>query len=168
MRDIFCGKHCGGKRWGTICFYCLLVFAAIFLVAQAVSPSVKTLALNQFHLKQKSFKIFAAIHFIPPMYSFANEVWYTHDLVDFDEIEQNSSPQSEIIHIWLNHYPLRFVTNSIIHRGRFFFQEKPQYVYVRSKFTNITARTVYELQRDPQGLVMKRIELAERNEEVEE
>lgn len=151
-------KFNDGKHWTTTCIYLLIIVVAIFLIAQVFSIRVKRTVLNQFHLNQQSFKMFAAIHFIPPMYSFANEVWYTHRLVDFSEIEKNSTSKPEIIHYWVNHYPLRFVTFSIFGRRRFFLQQRPQYIYVRSKYMNVTLKSIYELQQSPRGLVMKKIE----------
>ena len=146
------------KHPGTTCFYLLIAAAAIFLLAQAFSVDIRKLALNQFHLRHKSFPTFAAIHFVPPMYSFANEVWYTHRLVDFSELESGNFPESELIHSWFNHYPLRFVSNSYLGRKMFFAEEKPQYLYVSSRYMNENLRTVYELRKNSGTLFLKRIE----------
>lgn len=149
------------RYWGTGIVYLLLSAAALFLAAQTLFTPVKRTVLNQFHLKQKSFVTFALVHFIPPMYSFANEVWYAQELRDFQEIESGALPASETAHFWFNHYPLRLVTFSGIPRQYYFEQADPQFIYVRSKFMDQTARTVYQLKKDGKRLIMQRIETEE-------
>ena len=146
------------KYWGTRGLYLLIALSSLFLIAQAYSEKIGEIALKQFHLRQNSFLTFAAVHFIPPMYSFTNEIWYAHTLTDFVNMENNLSANNAVTHFWFNHYPLRFVTFSIFSRKIFFQEHRPQYVYVRSKYNSLTLRTIYELILKPQGLVMKRIE----------
>jgi len=146
------------KHWGTIGFYLLMIVSAMFLIAQTCSSKVGKIVLKQFHLRQNSFLTFSVVHFIPPMYSFTNEVWYAHTLTDFEKMRNNPSSNNSSIHFWFNHYPLRFVTFSIFSRKMFFQEQKPQYVYVQSKYNDLTLRTIYELIPGPQGLMMKRVE----------
>ncbi len=122
----------------------MLAFASLVLLAQPFSTVVQNVRLKQFHLQQDSFPLFAVNHFIPPMYSFANEIWYTNKLVDFAEIESQEGA-ADVFHYWLNHYPTRFVSFDIIGRQKFFDDDPPRYLYVRSKYRDSAWRTIYEL-----------------------
>ena len=137
------------KFWGTAVFYRLLILAAVYLVVLVFSTGVKTVSLKEFHLKQDNFGVFALVHFIPPMYSFANEVWYSQELVDFSTIVSRPG----VPHFWFNHYPLRFVTFGAP-REFFFQQAGPQYVYVRSRYMGHALESIYELKRTSRGIVM--------------
>lgn len=139
------------KYWGTTCFYALLLIVSSVLISKCVSDKIKTVFLNQFHLKQPNFLLFAAVHFIPPMYSFANEFWYSHQLIDFDLMEKNKKTSQSVLYLWINHYPLRIVTFNLL-RPVFFNQEGPQYVYLRSRFMNKTIRSIYQLQNHDSSL----------------
>lgn len=135
------------KHWGTHTFYALLAFVAIVLFSKFISDKAKVVFLNQFHLKQSSFPLFAAAHFIPPMYNFANEFWYSHQLIDFAQMENNTMPAKNVMHFWVNHYPLRIITFNLL-RSFYFTQKDSQYIYVRSRFMNLTLRSIYRLQNN--------------------
>lgn len=139
------------KYWGTTCFYALLMLVATVLLGKCVSDQVKKVFLKQFHLEQTSFPLFAAVHFIPPMYSFANELWYSHQMLDFEVMERNNSTTNEVLYLWVNHYPLRIVTFNLL-RPIYVNQEKPQYIYLRSRFMNLTLRSLYQLQKNDNEL----------------
>ncbi len=141
--------HDKRRHWGTGVFYGLLILAAVYLVALVFSSGVKTVSLKEFHFKQDNFTIFALVHFIPPMYSFANEVWYSRELVDFKTIVS----QPGVEHFWFNHYPLRFVTFGMP-REFFFCQTGQQYVYVRSRYMGHALESIYELKRTSRGIVL--------------
>jgi len=144
-------RFCQNKYWGTTCFYALLLIISSVLISKCVSDKIKTVFLNQFHLKQPNFSLFAAVHFIPPMYSFANEFWYSHQMLDFEVMEKNKSTTNEVLYLWVNHYPLRIVTFNLL-RPIYFNQEKPQYIYLRSRFMDKTIRSIYQLQRQASSL----------------
>lgn len=144
--------QCGRKHWGTGFFYGGLFLAAAYLVTLALCPIVKDVSLRQFHLKQKCFAVFALVHFVPPMYSFANEVWYAQELADFNAIASRPG----VMHFWFNHYPLRFVTFGAP-RKYFFRQTGPQYVYVRSRYMGHTLKSIYELKRGSKGIYLIRL-----------
>lgn len=139
-------------------FYVLLAFAAVILLAQPFSPAVQRIRLKQFHLQQESFGLFALMHFVPPMYSFANEIWYTDRLADFHEIESQEDTTEETLHYWLNHYPTRIVSFSTFGRQKFFDTAGRHYLYLRSRYRDTTLRTVYELRRDGSRLSLMLVE----------
>lgn len=139
-------KFLHNKHWGTACFYVLLLAVSIVLLSKCISDKVKTVFLKQFHLEQSSFPLFATVHFIPPMYSFANEFWYNHQLFDFDQMEKNKITTQDVLYLWVNHYPLRIVTFNLL-RPVYMNQEKPQYIYLRSRFMNLTLHSLYQLQK---------------------
>jgi hypothetical protein len=85
------------------------------------------------------------------MYSFANELWYSHQMLDFEVMEKNKSTTNEVLYLWVNHYPLRIVTFNLL-RPVYVNQEKPQYIYLRSRFMNLTLRSLYQLQKNDDTL----------------
>ncbi len=149
----------GDRNRSTLCVYILLVVVSLFLVSQMFCLSVKKLILQQFHLRQESFITFAAVHFIPPMYNFANEVWYSQAQVEFEEIEKSIANSSKTMHLWINHYPLRVVTFGWF-RPMYFEHNGPQYMYVRSRFMEVTMKTVYQLKKSADGIEILIIEKA--------
>lgn len=132
----------------TVVFYSLIAVAALFLMAQVLLQPVRQLVLKQFHLKHNHFTTFALVHFIPPMYSFTNEVWYSHNLMDFQALDKGDYRPGEAIQFWFNHYPLRVVTFSSIPRPTFHNQTKPQYLYVRSRYLDQVEQNIYRLKKD--------------------
>lgn len=147
------------KYRGTIVVYLLILLAALFVLGTAISQNIRTVALKQFHLRQDSFATFAAVHFVPPMYNFANEVWYSNELVDFKTITQDGLTNTNIknVHFWFNHYPMRMITFSFIPRGMYFKETKDQYIYVRSNFMDDSMQSIYQLKPTPNGLLVERI-----------
>ena len=146
------------KYRGTIVVYILIAFAAVFVLATALSQNIRTIALKQFHLKQNSFVTFAAVHFVPPMYNFANEVWYANQLVSFDAIAHNENNRIKSVHFWFNHYPMRMITFSFIPRGMYFKESQDQYIYVRSNFMNDSMQSVYQLIPTDRGLLVEPVQ----------
>ncbi len=152
-------------KFSTTAFYGLIGIVSVFLIAQVFVKPVRDLVLRQFHLRHQNFATFALVHFIPPMYSFTNQVWYSHRQLDFDDLEKGRYNSDEAIGFWFNHYPLRIVTFSSIPRPTFHHQAQPQYLYVRSKYLHDSLLTIYTLDKNEKGLTIVPVPFKEPNDD---
>jgi hypothetical protein len=133
------------KNPGTYCFFLVILFVVILLLAKATCPTVRRQCMRQFHLTSPDFGRWSALQLIPAMYSFGNEFWYaTRSITDEDLAKENSS---EVTHAWLNHYPLRIMT----------FSTSRHYINLGGALDYITIRSGYQSDELTSHYVVERV-----------
>ena len=135
---------------GTLAFYILILFVYVILIGKAFCPSIQRLFMAQYHLRydnSKDFPRWAALQFIPSMYNFSNELWYSDQRIE--EMSKLSGPG--VHHRWINHYPLRFVSFGL-YRELFFAGAREHFIYLRSCYRGECLMTNYRI--IPEGVQM--------------
>lgn len=126
----------------TKAFLFLIGIVSLILLVKNFLPPVQHLFFKQFHLTQKSFLKWAALQYVPSMYNFSNELWYSYEPIGSHEIK--TLPKATVFHRWYNHYPLRFVTFGL-YRDEFFKEPKEKFITVRSHMRSESLTTHYLL-----------------------
>ena len=128
-------------------FYTLLSLVAVVLMIEACVPSASLPFIRKYHLRQKPFAKWAALHFIPSLYSFSNEVWYSpvHSAKETVEGKTPFNPKTAW-HGYYNHYPLRMITFTL-DRKTFFRDVPTQYFSIRSSYKNTQLSTHFLLRQ---------------------
>ena len=140
------------KNPGTYCFYLLLGIVTLLLIAKVCIPGVRHQFLRQFHLSSPTFLQWGGLQFIPSMYSFGNEFWYSNQPIP--ERELTSEPSAPIIHGWLNHYPSRVVT--FTNNRQFLNIAGPaDFVAVRSRYRGEALTTYYAVRKQGEAFQME-------------
>ena len=141
------------KSKSTALFCVLMAVIYLLLMAKAVCPYLQNLFMAQFHLRyqdQKDFPKWAALQFIPSMYNFSNEIWYSNRLIE------GGIPivDDGILHLWFNHYPLRFVSFAN-YRDLFFAGGREHFIYLRSCYRGQCLNTKYEIIANDKTIQLK-------------
>ncbi len=127
-------------------------------VSKLILPEVQQTFLRQFHLKDDHFSRWAVLQSVPTMYSFANELWWSGESLSADNLFFENHDITERYYLWLNHFPLHFVTYNH-YRDVFFRDDAVDYIYLRSRFRGQSLITRYLL--DPKQGTLRIIRLDE-------
>lgn len=141
-------RHACRYRWrGTMLFLTLIFSAAVFLAALPVVPSIQRAVMAKFHLQYHSFPLWSLLQFVPSMYNFANEGWFSGK----DFVPPETPKSARVWHVWVNHYPLRLIYFRTDRGVYFVASDLWRYATLRSRYQNISLITHYYLRVLPDG-----------------
>lgn len=140
-------KTRNGKYWKVYSLMVLLVLLYAVQLGKVFIPQVQRVFFRQFHLTGTTFPRWAVLQTVPTMYSFANELWWSRLPLDEARLFYESGPSLDQYYVWLNHFPLHFVTYN--HYRDLFFQDfNKSYVVIQSRYRGNTMVSRYELKRN--------------------
>jgi len=140
-------KTRGRKYWATYAFIFLFILMYALQLGKFFSPSIQRVFFKQFHLHGTSFVRWAALQTVPSMYSFSNELWWSRHPLDEQHLFERSGADLDRYYVWLNHFPLHFVTYN--HYRDLFFQDfKKSHLLIRTRFRGQELNSIYSLKRN--------------------
>jgi hypothetical protein len=142
---------------GFIAIVALVAVIAIWLLLTPVVPSIASASLNRFHLRSRSFAVWAIQFPIPTMYNFANRFEVRKVPVGpIDPILEENGKR------YLNHFPARVLTffNT---RYRHLNEGTDRWVTIESSYRGQTVTTRFHAKpkADAQGFDLIRLPQAE-------
>ncbi len=131
-------------------FYAITLALGLALVLQClklIHPATQQSFLKQFHCQTRSFAVWSLRQTVPSMYSFENQVWWSRAPLDGRPTFTQSDLDAGRYHVWLNHFPLHFVTYNF-YRDLFFMESDESYLHLESSFQHQNLSSSYKLERD--------------------
>ncbi len=127
-------------------FYLILFLIFICIAAVPFSPHAQKTALSKFHLTLRPFEYWAATQFVPSMYNFHNEFYWS-----LEPLAGTLNPDTPNAgHLTVNHYPLRMIVFTVNRRNA--VMRQPVHVYLRSSYRGRERVTAYLLLTTPQNI----------------
>jgi hypothetical protein len=122
------------KDSGALGLYLVMFFIFVFLSCLPFSATVQKMAMSKFHLTLRPFGRWAAVQFVPSMYNFQNEFYWSFD-------PGLSQGLRGVNHYTVNHYPLRLLFFTTDRRPM--LSSRPLYLYLRSTYRGRERVTSY-------------------------
>jgi hypothetical protein len=134
------------KDFALVVFYLLWILVYVYISTIPFSKQAQQTALSKFHLTLRPFERWAAAQFIPSMYNFHNEFYWS-----LEPLNGAVTPESPIAgRLTVNHYPLRMIVFTVNRRNA--VMQRPIYVYLRSAYRGRERVTSYLLTTTPQNI----------------
>ena len=140
------------KDSGTHIFYLIVISLWILILVLPFSQFLPKFLMTKFHLRNKSFPVWMASQLIPSMYNFDNELWISNGRLPAPPPTITVPPSQETIHVWVNHYPLHWISFNL-HRRQ--LEQKSFYIYLKSSYRNTILNTSYRLSPQPSGMTLE-------------
>ncbi|MBZ0165324.1 MAG: hypothetical protein K8I00_00855 [Candidatus Omnitrophica bacterium] len=121
------------RNWRSYMLMLIVVFMCAVQFSKLYSPRVQRVFMRQFHLKEDHFLRWACLQAVPTMYSFANELWWSPVPVGESDLFLVNTDITERYYVWLNHFPLHFITYNH-YRDLHFKDKEPRYLHLRTRF----------------------------------
>ncbi|MGE0266953.1 MAG: hypothetical protein AB7S78_00675 [Candidatus Omnitrophota bacterium] len=135
------------KSWPAYIFIVLLLLLYMLQISKLFVPQIQKLFFKQYQFCNLTFRDWALLQVVPSMYSFANELWWSRDPIDEKNLFYRPDPNLDHYYVWLNHFPLHFVTYN--HYRDLFFQDfKKSYLLIRSRYQQNQMESTYTLKRN--------------------
>jgi hypothetical protein len=147
------------KDKGAVVFYAALLAVFIFISCLPFSSALQKTAMAKFHLTVKPFGRWALLQFVPAMYNFQNEVYWS-----FTPLAELSDPalSGMSTHLSVNHYPLRMIYFRMNRQAVIY--DRPVYIYLRSLYRGRQLITSYLLLTTPRQVRVQLLNTYERLE----
>lgn len=135
------------KSWTAYVFIFVLLFIYALQISKLFVPQIQKVFFQQYHMNSLSFRQWAIQQVVPSMYSFANELWWSRGPIDEYNLFFMPDPELDHYYVWLNHFPLHFVTYN--HYRDLFFQDfKKSHLFIRSRYQKNQMTSNYTLKRN--------------------
>jgi hypothetical protein len=127
-------------------FYLVLFLIYACLALIPFSTLAQRTVLSKFHLTLQPFEYWAATQFVPSMYNFHNEFYWSREPL-------SGTLSRDVLsagHLTVNHYPLRMIVFTVNRRSA--VMRQPVHVYLRSSYRERERVTAYLLSTTPQNI----------------
>jgi hypothetical protein len=108
-----------------------VIVIAVWLLLMPIVPAIASATLQRFHLRTRSFPVWAIQFPIPSMYNFANR---------YQVFEAPHGQSEPTVDRYCNHFPARLMTFSDA-RFRYFRQSEDRWFTIESSYAGLTLQS---------------------------
>ena len=127
---------------GTALFYALLIATAAVVIVLPLSESGRQTLVQAHHLRSPEFARWAALQFVPSMYSYGHQVWISEQPLTPQQRQSAEPLPTGATTQWVNHYPTRMMTFGA-QRAALAHHPRTMHLYLHSQFGPTQVRSHY-------------------------